>query len=478
MNEHSSSRRKFLQGLGLLTGAVATGALTSCEDKSCSSNAPVTPETLGPSTNYKPRPAGSIYMGDFAAPKLETVRFAFIGVGARGPGHAYQIASIEGTEVVAICDLYEDWASNCAKNLEKKTGKLPPIYTNGPEDYKRMLAEVKPDAVIISTPWDTHAPMCIACMEAGAHAFVEVPIATTIEDMWKLVETSERTQKHCMMMENCNYGREELLFLNMVNLGVIGELLHGEAAYIHELRGQMKDIERGTGSWRTLEWASRNGNLYPTHGLGPVSQYMNVARTDDMFARMTSFSSPGVCRPEYIKKYLADEPKRNQLQFKGCDMSTSIIKTVAGRTIMVQWDESSPRPYSRHNLIQGSLGTLAGYPSRAAGEKIGGGNYHSWMQGADFDALYKEYEHPLWKRVGELAQKMGGHGGMDFIMLFRIVECLQKGEPLDQNVYEGCLWSAVGPLSEMSVIGGGTPQVFPDFTRGDWKKTKPMSIVA
>ncbi len=340
---------------------------------------------------------------------------------------------------------------------------------------QRMLREVKPDAVVISTPWEWHAPMAIDAMEAGAHAFVEVPLAITIGDMWRVIDTSERTRKHCMMMENVNYGRDELMFLNMVRQGIIGELLHGEASYIHELRFQMKE-ERETGSWRTYHYAGRNGNLYPTHGLGPVAQYMNLARTDDNFGRIVSFGSPALGRAAYAKKNFPADHKWNQLEYHCADISTSIIKTQLGRTIMVQWDETSPRPYSRHNLIQGTAGTLAGFPTRIAGEFTP--NYHQWLQGKEeLSPYYEKYDHPLYRRIGELAVKMGGLGGMDFIMLSRIIECLQKGEPMDQNVYEGAFWSAVGPLSEKSVAEGGMPQVFPDFTRSDWRTTAPLVII-
>lgn len=430
------------------------------------------------------RPSNAVYMGGFAAPKLEKVRFAFIGVGARGSGHAKQIAAIEGTEVVAICDLYEDLAQRsvdaCKEEGKGQRHKQIKMYTGGDNEWKKMLKEQKPDAVIIATPWDLHAPMAIGAMNAGSHAFVEVPLALTLDEMWQLVDTSEKTRKHCMMMENVNYGREELLYLNMVRKGVLGELLHGEAAYIHELRGQMNEVERGTGSWRTYHYAHRNGNLYPTHGLGPVAQYMNVARGEDNFKFINSFSSPAKGRQLYAESNFPADHKWNKLDFKGGDINTSIIKTTMGRTIMVQWDETSPRPYTRHNLIQGTKGTLAGFPTRVAlegGVEGATENHHEWAEGDKLAQIYEKYEHPLYKRLGQLAVKMGGHGGMDFMMLYRIVECLRKGEPLDQNLYEGCLWSAVAPLSEASVAANGAPQEFPDFTRGAWKETEALAIV-
>ncbi|MCK0156134.1 Gfo/Idh/MocA family oxidoreductase [Cellulophaga sp. F20128] len=444
------------------------------------------PNFLGANTfNTSSTAFGAQYMGDFVAPKLDTVRCAFIGVGARGSGHATRVASIEGTEVVAISDLYEDLANRTAKNCLEKGGGTRhqniAIYTGGDEEWKKMLKKEKPDVVFISTPWKDHAPMAIESMKRGAHAYVEVPIAVTIEEMWQIVETSEKTQKHCMMMENVNYGREELLYLNMCRKGVIGELLHGEASYIHELRGQMNSVDRGTGSWRTPHYAHRNGNLYPTHGLGPVAQYMNLARGEDNFERIVSMSSPAKGRALYAEKNFAKDHKWNKLDYKGGDINTSIIKTTMGRTIMVQWDETSPRPYSRHNLIQGTKGTLTGFPTRIALEGGFEGatkSHHEWAQGDQLKEIFEKYEHPLYKRLGEISVKNGGHGGMDYMMSYRIIECLRKGLPMDQNVYEGCFWSAVGPLSETSVAEHGSSVAFPDFTKGAWKTTKPLAIVS
>ncbi len=450
------------------------------------------------------RTAGARYMGGFVAPKLEKVKIAVIGVGARGPTHLSHAAAAVGTEIVGICDLYEDVCKRgkeMALQADPERHKNVKLYFGDEHAYRKMLEETKPDAVWIATPWEWHAPMAIDCMNAGAHAFVEVPLATTNEDLWKIIDTSEKTQRHCMMLENVNYGRDELMFLNMCRQDVFGELLHGEAAYIHELRDQMKEYEngRGTGSWRLLHWAKENGNLYPTHGLGPVAQYMNLARTDDNFRRLVSFSSPARNHELYAKEVLGPDSKSAKLDYsQGGDMSTSIIKTTIGRTVMVQWDESSPRPYSRHNLIQGTRGTGAGFPNRIALDytwknatpalrKLLGlpedkpdqsSNYHSWLEGGGYSAFYESFDHPLFKRMEDIAKKHGGHGGMDAIMNFRAIECLQKGEPLDQNVYEGAFWSSVTPLSRKSVAEDGMPQDFPDFTRGNWKTTKPLGIVS
>ncbi|WP_350287814.1 Gfo/Idh/MocA family oxidoreductase [uncultured Croceitalea sp.] len=431
----------------------------------------------------KERPFNQTYMGGFTAQKLENIRAAFIGVGARGGDHLKFLAALPGTEVVAICDVYEDlvkekigWVREVADASKHQNIAQ---YFGDEDQWRKMLKEVRPDVVFIATNWKSHAPMAIEAMQRGAHAFVEVPIAVTIDDMWSIIDTSEQTQKHCMMLENVNYSRDELMFLNMCRQGVIGEILHGEAAYIHELRWQMEEQERGTGSWRTHHYAKRNGNLYPTHGLGPVAQYMNLGRGEDMFSSLVSFSTPSRGRTTFAKKNYPEDHKWNALDFKGGDLNTSIIKTHLGRTIMVQWDETSPRPYSRLNLVQGTTGTLAGFPTRVALE---GGvenvttDHHTWVQGEQLDVLYEKYDHPLYKRLNQAA-KGSGHGGMDGIMVYRIVECLQKGLPLDQNIYEGCLWSAVAPLSELSVAASGAPQPFPDFTRGNWGQTKPLQII-
>ena len=460
------NRRKFIQTTTMSAAALTVAStLTSC------SNSNIDPISKGK------------YMGGFSAPKLDTVRIAFIGVGARGSGHLRSLASLEGVEIVAISDLYEDSCKKISK-VASEIGKGErhdniAQYWGDENKWKLMLEEIKPDAVFISTNWNNHASMAIKSMESGAHAFVEVPIAVSLKEMWEIVNTSEKTQKHCMMMENVNYGRDELMYLNMCRKGVIGELLHAEAAYIHELRFQMSQEERGTGSWRTHHYANGKGNLYPTHGLGPVAQYMNLGRTDDSFKSIVSYSSPAKGRDLYAQKNYSVDHKWNKLNYLNGDINTSIIKTNVGRTVMVQWDETSPRPYTRHNLIQGTKGTLAGFPTRIAlegGFEGASKDHHSWIQGDQLELLYEKYDHPLYKRLNQ-ETKNSGHGGMDGIMRYRIIECLKNGLALDQNVYEGCFWSAVTPLSGESILEGGMPQQFPDFTRGNWTKTKPLEII-
>ena len=404
---------------------------------------------------------------------MDKVRVAFIGVGARGSGHVSQLCLIDGVEVVEICDNHLPSLERAVKNVVERHKRPTPLaFGKGPDDYKRMLERTDIDCVFIATPWHEHVRMAVDAMNSGKHAFVEVPAATSLEECWLLVETAERNQKNCMMMENVNYGREELLVLNMVQKGVFGELIHGEAAYIHDLRSQMHEIEHGTGSWRTYEYAKHNGNLYPTHGLGPVAHYMDINR-GDAFDYMTSISSPSLMRNLYAKEAFPEGHERRSIKFVCGDINTSIIKTKRGRTIMVQWDEQLPRPYTRHNFIQGTKGAWGGFPDRLAIEGDGR-SAESWIQGDDLKPWYEKYEHPLYKRMGEESKRNGGHGGMDFLMLWRIIYCLRNGIPLDQDVYDAAAWSVVTPLSEVSVANRGRSMDFPDFTRGEWKTRKPL----
>ncbi|MEZ9820406.1 Gfo/Idh/MocA family oxidoreductase [Shewanella sp. 10N.286.45.A1] len=450
------NRRHFLKTAGIAAASLATPSFAA-----------------GSNTVPPPPTQGKSVMG-LIAPKMETVRVGFIGVGQRGSGHVKHFCHLEGVEIVAICDTDTAVLDSSIAFVAEQGLKTPARYSSSEKSYLELLSRKDIDIVIISTPWEWHAPMAIDTMESGKHAFVEVPLALTVEECWQIVNTAEKTQKNCMMMENVNYGRDELMVLNMVRQGVFGELLHGEAAYIHELRWQMKELNQKTGSWRTYWHTKRNGNLYPTHGLGPVSQYMNINR-GDRFDYLTSMSSPALGRALYAQREFPKDHERNQLNYINGDINTSLIKTVNGRTIMVQHDTTTPRPYSRHNLIQGTNGVFAGFPNRIAIEKGGNGDFHKWDM--DMSKWYDKYDHPLWQRMGQEAERNGGHGGMDFLMLWRMVYCLRNGEALDQDVYDGAAWSVVNILSEESVNNRSNSVNFPDFTRGAWKTGKPLGII-
>lgn len=409
---------------------------------------------------------------------IPLVRVGFIGLGGRSRSNLGHFLSVEGVKVVGLADPGADSIQAALEKFKEKGIPLPDVYPEGPEDYRRLLARDDLDLVVIGTRWEDHARHAVAAMVAGKHAAIEVPAAVTLKECWDLVKTAEKTGRHCMMLENCCYGREELLCLNLCRLGILGELLHGEAAYIHELRGQMKNTDSPLlmGIWRTMHYVKRNGNLYPTHGVGPIAQYMGINR-GDRFTRLASMSSPARGRALYAKANFPPDHRWNQVKRWHCgDMNTSILQTELGRTVLVQWDETTPRPYSRLNLIQGTRGTWAGYPDRLVIEGETPDTHH-WMEGEALKPFMEKYEHPLFKRVGELAVKHGGHGGMDFLMVFRLIECLRNGEPLDQDVYDAAAWSAIGPLSEKSIQKRGSAVPFPDFTRGKWKTMAPLGIV-
>lgn len=450
-------RRSFLKASMVTAAATALAACASSER----------------ATGTTPKAAGKSVMG-LVVPKMYEVRVGLIGVGERGIGFVHHFSRIEGARITAICDTDTLVLARAEKAINEYGRDKPAYFSKGDHAYRDLLNRDDVDIVVIATPWAWHHPMAKEAMLAGKHAFVEVPMAGTIEELWDLVDTAELTQRNCMMMENVCYGRDELMVLNMVRQGLFGELLHGEAAYIHELRWQMKEIDRKTGSWRTAYHAKYNGNLYPTHGLGPVAQYMNINRGDRL-DYLTSVSSPSLGRAAYAKREFPADHQRNQLKYIGGDMNTSLIKTVKGRSIMVQHDTTTPRPYSRHNLIQGTNGVFAGFPNRIALENGGSGSYHEWDE--NMDSWYAKYDHPLWTRMGKEAEENGGHGGMDFLMCWRMIYCLRNGEALDQDVYDGAAWSAVFPLSVASVGDRGNSKDFPDFTRGVWQTAKPLGIM-
>ena len=418
------------------------------------------------------------------APKLDTVRFGLIGVGQRGSFLCKSLTSIAGAKIVAICDPDEKVLERAVGYVVKAGQAKPATYTGDAQAYMKLLARDDIDAVIIATPWEWHVRMSVDAMNAGKHAFVEVPAALDIEGCWELVNTAERTRKHCMMMENVCYGREEMMVLNMVKAGLFGELLHGEAAYIHDLRWQIKEIERSTGSWRTLWHTRLNGNLYPTHGLGPIAQYFGINR-GDRFLYLNSQSSPARAFAAYSKREFAPDHGRNKLNYINGDVNTSLIKCASGKTIMLQHDTATPRPYTRHNYVLGTNGAFGGFPDRIALEYLDGKKlmdktgkreaFHDWDM--DMAKWQARFDHPVWKKLEKEAEANGGHGGMDFIMLWRMVYCLRNGLPLDQDVYDAASWSAILPLSCASVADRGNAKDVPDFTRGAWQEGKGYSLV-
>lgn len=451
-DDGSINRRDFIRTTALIGAGLAAGQAIGCAAGTGSGGHPP----------FGAKAAGS--MVGFKVAPMEKVRIGFVGVGGRGTGLLRDFMRCEGVEIKAVCDVIPDRAARAQDILVKAGHEKPEAYTSGDHDFENLVKRDDIDLVITPTPWEWHVPVCVAAMNAGKHACTEVPAALTVQDCWKLVDTAEKTRRHCMMLENCCYGQSELAVLNATRQGAFGEILHAEGGYLHDLQAVKFDTN-SEGAWRTKYSVMWDGNLYPTHGLGPVAQCMNINR-GDKFDRIVSMSTPARGLAMYATEKFGKDDPRAKVDYKCGDINTSLIQTARGKTIMVQHATNLPRPYSRINTVVGTKGTFAGYPDR-----IGLGE--SW---GDLNAFLTEYEHPLWKRTKESA-KDSGHGGMDFVMAYRLIECLRQGLPLDQSVYDAAAWSCIVELSRKSVANRGAPVDFPDFTRGQWETAEPLGIV-
>jgi predicted dehydrogenase len=415
-------------------------------------------------------------MFGFAAEPISKVRVGIIGLGNRGNTllEMFQyLLENEMAEVIALSDISVEKVTKAAEKLAVWQSKKPALYHKSKTDWEKLSKRDDIDLVIIATPWDLHTPMAIYSMENGKHVGSEVPIASTVEDCWKIIETAERTQKHCMMMENCNYNEEELWVLNMIQEGVFGDITHTEGAYLHDLRALMLHDTYYEGQWRLQEHAERNGNFYTTHGLGPIAFYLGIGR-GDTFSHLTSMSSRELNLSIAAKKY--NHPIKT---YKCGDMNNTLIRTEKGKTILLQFDVHTGRPYSRINKIVGTKAVHDGYPSRLyiEGEKP---EYwgHNWLDEKAYNEHKSKYQHPIIKKLEIISQGFKqGHGGMDFVMIYRLIRCLNLGLPLDINVYDSILWSAITPLSELSVAANSQSIIVPDFTGGTWKKENALEIM-
>lgn len=377
---------------------------------------------------------------------------------------------IPGATVVALCDLQDRYIERALKYFEKKEGKKPDTYT-GVEDWKKICERNDVDLVYVCTHWDLHAPIAVYAMEHGKHAVVEVPGAQTLEECWQLVDTAERTRRHCMLLENCNYDFFELATLNMAQQGLFGEIVHCEGAYIHDLRGEIFYPNAYWEDWRLRHNTEEYGNLYPTHGLGPIAHVMNIHRGDRM-QRMVTVSTDQFGMTEFAKdKYGVDSPEAKKTYRHG-DMNTTMIRTEKGKTLLIQHDITNPRPYSRHHVITGTKGFAQKYPQEGLAFDP---EAHAFLSVEEKDKMLKKYEHPISKEIGEQAKKVGGHGGMDFIMDYRLIYCLNHGLPLDMDVYDCVEWSCLVPLSKLSLENSNMPVEVPDFTRGAWNKLSKIT---
>jgi hypothetical protein len=410
-------------------------------------------------------------MSGYAAPKLEKVRIGIIGLGNRGPSHLETMRHIEGVEIRALCDLRPERTAAAGKRLDGTPHK-PVLYSGGPEEWKKLCEQADVDLVMVTTPFYMHAGMAVFAMEHGKHVASEVPAAATIAECWKLVETAERTRKHCMMLENYAYGLFQLLTLNMARRGFFGEIVHGECAYNTSKMGNNFSKSTYWDMWWLRLYGSRKGNIYPTHGMGPICQVMNINR-GDRFDYLVSMESNDfmmgptaralAAKDDFFKPF-ADK------QYRG-NINTSIIRTAKGRTIMVQHDATSPRgPHTVIHGITGTKGMALEYPLPPRISK----DLRGWVPQEEYDAIAKEYTPAIVHRMSELSRHVGsGHGGGDLLEDWRLIDCLRNGLPLDQDVYDAAAWSSIGPLSEWSVGNRSNSIDVPDFTAGAWEKNLP-----
>lgn len=419
--------------------------------------------------------APSLTFGNTRRNSLDKLKLAFIGIGGRGMGHLANSLRRDDVEITAICDIDPSRLASAAKRIEEAGRKKPKVFGKYDYDYRNMLAEKDVDAVIISTPWLWHTRMTKDAMLANVYAGVEVSAANTMEECWDLVNTHEKTGTHMMILENVNYRRDVLAVLNMVKQDIFGELVHFRCGYQHDLRGvklsdgaEFGEGAKGEARWRAQHSLLRNADVYPTHGVGPIAAMCNINR-GNRFSTITSSASKAIGLHNFIVKNKGKNHKNAKLKWKQGDVITSTIETTNGETIIITHDCNLPRPYSLGFRVQGVNGLWEVDGNRIYIE--GESKPHQWDVA---DEWLKKYDHPLWKKYGEYAAG-AGHGGMDFFVINAFVECAKQNIAPPLDAYDAAAWSAITPLSELSIENNGEPQDFPDFTRGNWIKRKPYN---
>ena len=402
---------------------------------------------------------------------LDCVRVGLVGAGGMGTVHVQNLLKVPGSMIAAVCDGVEENAAKASDLITEAGYPAPHLYTRGERDFERMCGEEDLDIVYAATPWEWHTPVCVAAMEQGKHAATEVPAAVSLQECWQLVETSEKTGKHCSILENCCYDQVELMILNMVRQGLLGHLIYAECGYLHDLR-EYKFRHEGAARWRTNHSIRRNEDLYPTHGLGPVAQCMNITR-GNRFTHLVSMSTSSNGLRLYAEKTFGEESPQAKREYALGDVVTTLIQTVKGQTILVKHDTDSPRPYSRGICVQGTKGIVRKYPE----EKI---YIEDRTEGHEWEPLSnyrEEFEHPLFRDQGDKSTDVG-HGSMDYIVDARTIGAVREGRAPDIDVYDTASWSAVSALSGQSIAAGNRPVEVPDFTRGRWEHREPLGIVS
>lgn len=434
----------------------------------CDSHQPV-------SIDVPARPTGQEDAVLMTAPAIDTVRVGFIGLGMRGTGAVSRFLHIPGAVVAAICDVEPGRVEKVRDRLEKAGHTDVRSYAGTEDSWKQLCEQEDLDLVYVVTDWKNHARMGVYAMEQGKHVAIEVPAAMTLDEIWSLVNTSERTRKHCMQLENCVYDFFELTTLNMAQKGLFGEILHVEGSYIHNLEEFWGEYWN---NWRLDYNKEFRGDIYPTHGLGPACQLLDIHRGDRM-KTLVAMDTKVVTGPKLVEKYTGEKCEG----FKNADHTLTMISTEKGKTIMIQHNVMTPRPYSRMYQLTGTEGFANKYPVQQycfrPGEQLSeiDADYenldaHRAVPAEVKDRLMEEYKHPIHKEIEEVARKVGGHGGMDYVMDYRLIYCLRNGLPLDMDVYDLAEWCCLPELTRISLENGNMPVMVPDFTRGAWNKVQ------
>ncbi|MER8232438.1 Gfo/Idh/MocA family oxidoreductase [Streptomyces sp. NPDC094049] len=460
---HVPSRRNVLRGTAAAGAGLGIGALGApAAHATTAGSVPAAPPDDTAGTAAVPERRGATMAG-VPFERRSAVRIGIVGYGNRGSSMIGHFLSLPWVQVTAVCDPVRDKAEQAVKAVTASGRPAPAVYANGEKDYERLCARSDIDLVYVATPWDSHFAIARAAMLNGKHVGVECPVAMRLDELWELVDLSEQTRRHCMQLENCCYGRNEMRVLRMAHAGKFGRLLHGAGAYNHDLRGLMFSPTYYEGPWRRLWHTRLRGDLYPNHGFAPVANYMDVNRGDRVVS-ISSFGTPALGLAEYRAANMPSGDPSWKESYVGSDRTISMVRTALGRVIRLEHDVSTPHPYSRINSLGGTRGVFEDYPARIYLEPD-----HKDDEWADFSAYAAEYDHWLWK---EHANPPGGHGGMDYIMVYRLMQCVRLGLVPDFDVYDAATWTAPVPLSDASVRAKGAPQDIPDFTRGEWRKAR------
>ena len=450
MSPLETSRRTLLGG-ALIGGVLAVSGA---------------PAQAAPPPRDVRRPVGQSSMIDVPYRRRDEVRVGFIGLGNRGALMAPIWAAVPGAKITAVCDIRADRAERTADRLVALGKDRPAVFGGSADSYKELLARDDVDFVYVATPWEFHHAQGRDAMLAGKDVGLELPIATELDQLWDLVNTSEKTRRHCLLMENCSYGRNELVMLRAAHDGAFGEVTNGHGGYLHDLRELLFADGYYTDDWRRLWHTRSKASFYPMHGLAPIAAAMDVNR-GDRFTTLQATGTEARGLADFRERFVPRSHRSWAETYINPDLVTCMISTAKGRVIRAEHDVSSPRPYSRINSLAGTRGIMEDYPSRVYVEPTHGG--HSW---GDFAPFRGRYDHWLWRTVGEDAVRNGGHGGIDYLLLWRITQQIRTGQVPDIDVYDSAAWCAPVPLSVMSLDKGGAPVPVPDFTYGDWSRLR------